>query len=113
MFINQKIKNMKRIEFEDLKNRLQIEEMNLVEVITKDEYNDTKEERANNIPLDVVGEQATGNFSKEEPIVVYGTEADLPSCQEAAKQLEEQGFKEVYYYTGSNQQWKELGFPVR
>lgn len=104
---------MKRIDFEELKKRLQIEEINLVEVITKEDFNDTKEERASNIPLDVVGEQATENFAKQDPIVVYGREKDLPSCQQAAQQLEEQGFKEVYFYIGSNQQWKELGFPVR
>ena len=102
---------MKKIDFATLKEKLEKEEINLLEVFSRETPTDTKEERYSNVPIDEVGKEAEARFDKRETIVVYSTDHDQQASEEAARKLEEMGFTNVFHYTGTPQEWDELGFP--
>lgn len=104
---------MRRISFADLKQRLQTEEVNLVEVFSLEGVHDTREETDVNVPLETAGQQALEQFGKDEPIVVYGSQEQTLSCEKFAHRLGQLGFRQVFVYTGSKKEWDELGFPPR
>lgn len=90
------------------------EDVALVEVLEAEQYRDFHLPGARHVPLDgdfgTTIEQAVPD--KNQPVVVYGWDADDPTSAQAAQQLEELGYRRVYDYTAGKSDWKEAGLPT-
>ncbi|MBD3163023.1 MAG: rhodanese-like domain-containing protein [Candidatus Eisenbacteria bacterium] len=49
---------------------------------------------------------------KEKPIVVHDADDTCDGSQQAARTLEDAGFREVYDYDGGIKDWREAGHPT-
>jgi len=109
---------MKTINREELKEMLEnnSKDFHLIEVLSKDAFNDFHLPNAVNIPVDhpkfdeQVNEEAS---SKDKPIVVYCKDKDCPASKKAAKQIEELGYKNVMDYTEGKSDWRSAGYPIQ
>lgn len=91
-------------------NEEQHEDFVLINVLPREAFNDKHIRTSINIPYkqaDFVGtvEKVTG--SKDRKIVVYCANFDCDASSNAARQLEEAGFTQVYDYEGGTQDWFE------
>ena len=103
---------MKTINKEKLKERLENNEITLIEVLGEYAYQKEHIKGAINIPVDQIGHKAKERFDKDEPIAVYCSNFDCGASPAAAKKLNEMGFTNVYDYEGGKQDWKDAGLPM-
>jgi len=103
---------MKTIKRDELKEKLDNNEVKLVEVLDEEDYNKEHIKGAMNIPLERIGTEAKDKFDKEDHIVVYCSDFDCSASPTAAKKLDGLGFKNVYDYQGGKKDWKDAGLPM-
>ncbi|HSH50833.1 MAG TPA: rhodanese-like domain-containing protein [Bacteroidales bacterium] len=103
---------MKTINRDELKEKLDHNEVKLVEVLDKEAYNKEHIKGAMNIPLERIGTEAKDRFAKDDQIVVYCSNFDCSASPTAAKKLDGLGFKNVYDYQGGKKDWKDAGLPM-
>ncbi|MFW5760098.1 MAG: rhodanese-like domain-containing protein [Cyclobacteriaceae bacterium] len=103
---------MKIIDLETLKKKLENDEVTLIEVLNKEEYEKSHIKGAINIPLKNIGAEAKERFETDDEIVVYCSDEECTASPTAAKKLEDLGFKNVYHFEGGKKEWKEAGHPM-
>ncbi len=103
---------MKEIKFDELKKKLENNEVTLIEVLDREQYEKEHIKGAINIPLKEIGAEARKRFSKEDAIVVYCSNYECTASPSAGKKLEDLGFTNVYHYGGGKKEWKEEGLPM-
>ena len=103
---------MKTIKRDELKEKLDNNEVNLVEVLDEEDFDKEHIKGAINIPLERIGTEAKEKFDEDDQIVVYCSDFDCSASPTAAKKLEGLGFKNVYDYQGGKKDWKEAGLPM-
>lgn len=103
---------MKIITTEELKKKLDNDEVVLIDVLSEKSYEKSHISGAVNIPVKVVGFRAKEKYDKDEQVVVYCSGPDCQSSQVAAEKLEALGFNNVYRYKGGKKEWEEAGFPM-
>ncbi len=103
---------MKTIGTEELRKKLDNNEVTLIEVLEEEEYNKSHIEGAINIPLKKISFKARKKFDKDDNLVVYCSDEDCTASSTAAEKLEDSGFKNVWHYKGGKKAWKEAGLPM-
>ena len=103
---------MKTIKTDELKKKLENNNVKLIEVLDEDAYKKEHIKGAINIPLERIGTDANDKFNKDDEIVVYCSNFDCSASPTAAKKLESIGFNNVYDYEGGKKDWKEAGLPM-
>jgi len=107
---------MKKINEKELKKILQENpNVKLLNVLPEDEFEKEHIPNSINIPvenenfLDEVKQQIN---NKNDLVIVYCASNECPASTEAAKKLEENGYKNVYDFKGGLQEWQETGNKV-
>ncbi|HAF30897.1 MAG TPA: rhodanese-like domain-containing protein [Bacteroidales bacterium] len=103
---------MKSIRLDELKKKLEKNNVKLIEVLEEDAYNKEHIKGAINIPLERIATEAKDRFNKDDEIVVYCSNFDCSASPTAAKKLKSIGFKNVYDYEAGKKEWKEAGLPM-
>ena len=103
---------MKRIDLEELKKKLDNNEVTLIDVLSEESYNESHIKGAVNIPLKRIASKAKERFDKDEPLVVYCSDKDCTASPSAAKKLTDIGFTNVYDFEGGKKEWQEAGYPM-
>ncbi len=86
------------------------EEFVLIDVLSKEDFEKEHIPGAINVPLANLRERAQKDLSTNQRIVVYGTDHDDPSSNDAAAVLEDLGFRKVADFDGGLNAWKNAGF---
>ena len=86
----------------------------LIDVLSKDSYEDKHIPGAENIPIDTKGfakkvEKIAGG--KDKPVVVYCSSFKCQASPKAADKLVKAGFEEVYDFEGGLADWKDAAYP--
>jgi rhodanese-related sulfurtransferase len=97
---------------DELKQKLENNEVTVIEVLDTEKYNEYHIKGAINIPLKKIATEANQRFSKDDQLVVYCSDYDCTASPSAAKKLEDTGFTNVYDYEGGKKEWKEAGYPI-
>lgn len=103
---------MKTIKRDELKEKLDNNEVKLVDVLNEEDYNQEHIKGAINIPLERIGTEAKDKFNKDDQIVVYCSNFDCSASPAAAKKLDGLGFKNVFDYQGGKKDWKDAVLPM-
>lgn len=103
---------MKTISTEELKEKLDKDELILIDVLSEKSYEQSHIRGAINIPLKVIGTRAKENYNKDDQIVVYCSGPDCQTSHTAAEKLDDLGFSNVYHYKGGKEKWAEAGYPM-
>jgi len=97
----------------ELKDRLQNQDVLLVDVSNEDKFEEGHVPNAVNIPLDslrdVAAEQKT-QFLRKDYIIVYGENGEDSISDEAAEILEDLGFERVGNFFGGRAAWFNAGY---
>jgi len=96
---------------EELKDRLGEPGILVINVLSKDVYDDCRIRGTLNVSLDEL-EKASGKWEKDQEIVVYCASYKCSASKKAYHQLSEAGFTNVRAYEGGTKEWKEKGFPI-
>jgi len=103
---------MREINRKELKDKLNKDDVTLIEVLEPAEYEKGHIKHAINIPLETIVTEAREKFPFDEEIVVYCSDYDCTASPAAAKKLEDTGFKNIYHYPGGKKDWREAGLPI-
>lgn len=103
---------METITTEKLESMQENRDVNLVDVLSEDHFNEEHIEGAENIPLESIASEALNRFDKDEEIVVYCKDKDCSASPKAAEKLEQLGFENVKDYEVGLKGWKEAGNPT-
>jgi rhodanese-related sulfurtransferase len=104
---------IKKIDLKNLKDKIENQQVNLIDVLDEESYKKVHIKGAINIPfLKLDKEAVTKQIDPEKEIVVYSIDYDCPVSKIAADKLKKIGYKNVFYYHGGKQEWLEAGLPV-
>ena len=103
---------MKEIKADELKEKLEKNEITLIEVLDKESYEKFHIRGAIHIPLENIAAEAKERFDKEDEIVVYCSDYECKASPKAARKLDNLGFENVYHFRGGKKEWKEKGLPM-
>jgi rhodanese-related sulfurtransferase len=103
---------MKIIKKEELKKRLEINDVILIDVLEPEKYNKSHIKGAINIPLEKIVTEAKNRFKKDDKLVVYCSDYTCSSSPAAAKKLVEAGFTNVFDYKEGKKEWEEAEYPM-
>lgn len=101
---------MDTIGTEKLKEKLDNNEVTLIEVLEEDDYNESHIKGAINIPLKKISTVARQKFGKDDNLVVYCADLGCTASPTAAKKLKDSGFKNVWDYEGGKKHGKKPDF---
>lgn len=106
---------MRVISRQELKEKMQrAESFILVDVLSHESFENFHLPGALNVPL-------TGNFEeciqravpdKNQEVVVYCKNLECTASPEAAKKMDQLGYRQVYDYEGGKEDWKAAGLPI-
>lgn len=106
---------MKTMTREELKQRMdRADDVTVVEVLAKEQYERAHLPHALNVPLDENFERHIQQMvpDKSRSVVVYCANKDCPASTKAAGRMEELGYDQVYDYEEGKADWKEAGLPL-
>jgi rhodanese-related sulfurtransferase len=103
---------MKTIDKDTLKEKLEKEDVILIDVLDPEEFNKSHIKGAINIPLQKIASEAKKRFKPGDMIVVYCSNKACTASPTAARKLEEVGFTNVHDFEGGKQEWKDAGLPM-
>ncbi len=102
---------MKTITAEELKKKMaQDSQLIVVNVLSKDAYDNCHIKGSVNISPDDLAKQAQ-QWGKDLPIVLYCASTVCRSSSRAYALLEGKGFTNLAVYEGGIQEWQQKGFP--
>lgn len=89
--------------------------LNLVEVLDPQQYDQFHLPGAMNVPLGSGFEESIQQAipDKKSEVVVYCSDEDCDASPKAGRKMEELGYEHVYHYKAGKKAWKEAGLPVR
>ena len=85
-------------------------EVIVIDVLSPEQFKAEHIPGSRNIPLEKLEEVAKKELNKNQRIVVYGSDHDETSSNEAAELLERMGFRKVSDFDGGIYAWKRAGF---
>lgn len=88
------------------------EKFKLVDVLSRDSFENEHIECAISIPFEDLEKMAPRLLRKNEKIVVYCANFDCQASTQAAEKLTQMGFTDVLHYKGGLKDYKEGGFPL-
>lgn len=103
---------MKKIGTEELQQKLESDNIRLVEVLDREEYEKVHIKGAVHIPMNKIVTEARNRFGKEDEIVVYCSDENCSASPTAAKKLIHSGFENVYHYKGGKKAWQKASLPM-
>ncbi len=103
---------MKKITTEQLKEKLDKNDIVLIEVLDEEQYQKSHLPGAINIPVNRIGTEAKQRFDLDQEIVVYCSDAACSASPTAARKLNKLGFEHVYDYEDGKKAWQEAGLPM-
>ncbi len=103
---------MKKITTEQLKEKLDKNDIVLIEVLDEEQFKQSHIRSAINIPLKKIGTEAKQRFDPKQEIVVYCSNTACSASPAAARKLSDLGFERVYDYEGGKQAWQDAGLPM-
>ena len=112
LYHSEKNSSMKKIKLEDLKKRLEENNVKLIEVLDEKDYERSHIKGAINIPLKRIRTEAKKRFDKDEELIVYCSDRECTASPTAARKLEGAGYSHVYHFAGGKKEWKEAGLPM-
>lgn len=105
------IKNLSRRELEDL--ILTGRNFKLVDVLSKEHYEEEHIKGAVSLPLEEIEDRAKDILKdKDEMVVVYCASFDCPASTKAAEKLIGLGYANVFDYKGGLKDYKEANLPL-
>lgn len=84
----------------------------LVEVLSREEYDRVHLAGAINIPLSMISRHTADRLVWERPVIVYSTDSQCDLSARAAWRLSSLGFTQVFRYTAGKADWLANGLPV-
>ena len=109
---NSVITEVKLVPVEDVLNIVQMEEAQLIDVRTPEEYGEGH--IANALNIDFFSDnflENMENLDKEKPVVLYCKSGNRSN--KSAQKLKESGFSKIYDVDGGITEWKNKGFDVQ
>jgi rhodanese-related sulfurtransferase len=103
---------MKIIQTNELKEKLENNDIALIEVLDEEQFKKSHIKGAIHIPLEKISTLARQKFEKDKEIVVYCSDHECTASPIAGKKLEGSGFSNIYHYKGGKKAWKEAGLPM-
>lgn len=103
---------MKKIATEQLREKLDKNEIVLIEVLDEEQYQKSHLLGAINIPVNRIGTEVKQRFKPDQEIVVYCSDSACSASPTAAQKLTDLGFEHVFDYEGGKQAWREAGLPM-
>lgn len=105
---------MNTISRSEVAEKIQDDSVSVIDVLSKDQFEDYHLPDAMNVPLDDAFDENIQKKvpSKKEPVIVYCYDSECPASSKAAKRMEELGYEEVYDYEAGKVDWKAAGLPV-
>ena len=105
---------MQVITREDLIRRLGSEDLKLVEVLSPEQYREYHLPGAVNVPLDDSFDESIRQAVRDpqQPAVVYCANEQCNASTQAAKRMEDLGYRKVYDYAAGKADWKGAGLPT-
>lgn len=101
------------IDRDTLKKKLdRDEDLHLVEVLSKQEFDRLHIQGAEHIQFKKIGEAARDRFAPEDTIVVYCFDNECKASPIAARKLDSLGYTQVFDYVGGKKDWVEAGYPL-
>ncbi|MFB6242038.1 MAG: rhodanese-like domain-containing protein [Candidatus Nanosalina sp.] len=100
------VEKLSNPEFMEMRNS---EDFLLVNVLTRETFEQGHIPGSINIPKDEIEEEAPKRFTKSQKIVVYCASEDCPASDKAAEKLEELGFENVKDFERGLEGWKSEG----
>ena len=88
--------------------------LTIVEVLPEGSFKEVHLPKAVNVPLNDRFEVNIRSVvpDKNTPVVVYCANEQCPASEEAAKKMEELGYKLVYDYKEGKKDWQKAGLPT-
>jgi len=105
---------IKKIDLKTLKDKIEKQKVNLIDVLDEESYKKVHIKGAINIPFLKLDkkEVVKKKIDPEKETVVYSIDYDCPVSKIAAGKLKNLGYKNVFYYPGGKQEWLEADLPV-
>ena len=106
------VTEVKLVPVEDVLNIVQMEEAQLIDVRTPEEYGEGH--IANALNIDYFSDNFVENMEKldkEKPVVLYCKSGNRSN--KSAQKLKESGFSKIYDVDGGITEWKSKGFDVQ
>ncbi len=103
---------MDTITRDELKEKLDNDEVTLLNVLGRENFEEQHIPGSINIPMDRLEDEARERLDKDNEIVVYCASEGCQASPKAAKMLEEMGFSNVKDYEGGMNDWVEAGLDV-
>lgn len=106
---------MKPMSHDDLKEKIDSEaDLIIIEVLPKEQYDEFHLPGAIHVPVHDHFEREIQKAvpDKNQPVVVYCANKQCPASEEAARKMEDLGYREVYDYEEGKADWKKAGLPV-
>lgn len=104
---------MQTIDRQELKQMMdQNQDFVLIEALPEKAFNEEHLPGAINVPVqadDFEEKVKQAVPDKDKPVVLYCANTECPASPQAAKKMEEMGYKKVYDYEAGKQDWREAG----
>lgn len=100
---------VRTIDRDDLEERLENDEIILVNVLSEEQYEDEHIPGSINIPLDQIRDRAEDVLDRDEDIVVYCASTSCQASPKAWKLLDRMGYENIWDYEEGLKGWKEAG----
>jgi rhodanese-related sulfurtransferase len=100
---------MQRIRLNDLRQRLNQNDIALFDVRGDDKYEAEHIPGAKTAPLTALRERVDGIVERDTDLAVYCGSTDCDLSEKAARNLDEMGFEHVYEFEEGLKGWKDAG----
>jgi len=105
---------MTTVDREQVKQMIDEDAAEVVEVLAPDHFDDFHLPGALNVP---VGDDFEDDIQatvpdKHRPVVVYCLDADCDASPRAAERMEALGYDRVYDYAAGKRDWRQAGLPI-
>lgn len=100
---------METITTDDLESMKAEDDFVLVDVLSRDHFEEGHIPGAINIPMDEVADHAPALVTKDQKILVYCADTECSASDKAAETLEEHGFDHVMDYEAGKEGWESAG----
>lgn len=87
----------------------------IIEVLSEENFKEFHLPGAANVPVhddDFDRRIQEAVPDKNQPVIVYCANKDCPASENAARRMEELGYRDVYDYEEGKEDWEQAGLPV-
>ncbi len=97
-----------------LKDRMDHDQIDVVDVLPTDSYKESHIPGAMNVPIDEQFDQHIQRVvpDKEHDVIVYCMSTQCDASTRAAERMERLGYRHVFEYEGGKKDWEQAGMPL-